>query len=139
MPLSFTLGRLDKIRDTVPGKPGPLTKIANFEDNLLESSVVDHVRRVRFVKALQTELVEYSKAMATIAQKYGESQQGGAFFTIKPEKQAEFAAEKEKLDAETRELLINPLPVSAYEKIPLTAFDLIGLEPFVVMPEDKDA
>jgi hypothetical protein len=136
MPLSFTLGRLDKIRDTIPGKSGPLSKIANFEDM---SSVVDHVRRVRFVKALQTELTEYSKAVATIAQKYGESQQGGAFFTIKPERQAEFAAEKEKLDAETRELLINPLPVSAYEKIPLTAFDLIGLEPFVVMPEDKYA
>jgi hypothetical protein len=134
MPITCICADFEKLRDGGPGKPGPLTKIATFEDI---SSVVDHVRRMRFVKCLQPEVVEYSKAIATLGLKYGESLQGGTLFAIKPENQAAFLSEKAKIDAETRDLLINKLPPSAYEKIPLSALDLLALEPFIILPEEE--
>jgi hypothetical protein len=135
MVIMCTGADIEKLRDA-PGRPGPLSKIANFEDL---SSVVDHVRRVRFIKALQPELVEYSKAVATLGEKYGKPMQGGSYFAIDPEKEDLFKAEKAQLDAEEYTITMTPLPVSAYEKIPLTVLDLLALEPFIVALPDEAA
>jgi hypothetical protein len=125
---------LEKLRDG-PGKPGPLSKIANFEDL---SSVLDHVRRMRFIKAFQPEVIEYAKAIATLGKKYGKPMQNGSYFVIEPEKEDEYRAEKDKFDAEEREIVATPLPFSAYEKIALSALDLLALEPFIVIPDEQE-
>jgi len=131
--IKCTCANLEKLRDA-PGRPGPLAKIANYEDL---SSVVDHVRRVRFIKALQPEVIEYAQAIATLGEKYGKPMQGGSYFAIDPDKETEFKAEKAKIDAEERTIRITPLPPSAYDKIPLSALDLLALEPFIVLPDEE--
>lgn len=133
MSIKCVCADLEKLRDG-PGRAGPLSKIANFEDL---SSVLDHVRRMRFIKAMQPDVVEYAKAIATLGQKYGKPVQNGAYFIIDPEHEAEYKAEKAKIDAEEREIAATPLPFSAYEKIPLSSLDLLALEPFIVIPDEN--
>ena len=135
MSIQCTCADLEKLRDA-PNRPGPLTKIANYEESPDDLSVIDRVRRMRFVKALFPEVTEYAQAVATLGQKCGKPTQGGKYFVIDLEKEDEFKAEKAKIDAETRTIFLMPLPVSAYEKIPLTALDLMALEPFIVLPEE---
>lgn len=135
MSIQCTCADLEKLRDA-PNRPGPLTKIANYEETADDISVIDRVRRMRFVKALVPEITEYAQAVATLGQKLGKPTEGGKYFMIDPEREEEFKAEKAKIDAEPRTIALRRLPVSAYAKISLTALDLMALEPFIVLPEE---
>lgn len=142
MSIKCTYGDLGKLRD-FPGSEGVVRGVASKFYDLVgvegaEVSVVDRFRLMRFVQAVDKELREYVRVLSELGRKYGEpSTVGGtAVFRVSPGRQAEFDAEKASLDAEERELLVNPLPVSAYEKVPLTPRELACLEKFVVPPPE---
>lgn len=141
MSIKCTLGDLGKLRDS-PGPKGVARGVASKLYDLAgaeggEISVVDRFRIMRFVQAVEGELKEYGRVMGELGRKYGKSETVGALevFRVDPGHQAEFDREKASLDAEERELAVNPLPVSAYERVPLTPRELSYLEKFVVVPE----
>ena len=142
MSIKCTYGDIGKLRD-VPGPKGVVRGVAAKLYDLVgvegvEVSVVDRFRVMRFVQAVDKELREYGRVLSELGRKYGEPSTVGdsAVFRIGPERQAEFDAEKASLDAEERELLVNLLPVSAYERVPLTPRELACLEKFVVPPPE---
>lgn len=142
MSIKCTYGDIGKLRD-VPGPKGVVRGVAAKLYDLVgvegvEVSVVDRFRVMRFVQAVDPELREYGRVLSELGRKYGEPSTVGnsVVFLIGPERQAEFDAEKASLDAEERELLVNLLPVSAYERVPLTPRELACLEKFVVPPPE---
>lgn len=142
MSIKCTCGDLGKLRD-VPGPTGVVRGVAAKLYDLVgvegvEVSVVDRFRLMRFVQAVEKELREYGRVLSELGKKYGtpEVVDGMAVFRVSPEHQAEFDSEKAALDSEERELLVSPLPVSAYERVPLTPRELACLEKFVVPPAE---
>jgi hypothetical protein len=142
MSIKCTYGDVVRLRD-VPGPEGVVRGVAAKLYDLLgaeheQVSVVDRFRLMRFVQAVDKELREYGRVLSELGRKYGEpsTEGGSAVFRIRPERKAEFDAEKASLDAEERELPVNPLPVSAYERVPLTPRELACLEKFVVPPPE---
>lgn len=134
MPITCTYGDLDKLRD-LPGRQGPLGKLMNATE---PPSIVDKFRIARFVKSIDEALVEYGKMIVALGKKYGEpsKQNGVDTYKIRPENLDEFNAEKAKVDADVVVLAtLNPLPVTTYSLVPLTAGDLSALEKFVVLPD----
>jgi hypothetical protein len=103
-------------------------------------SVVDRYRIMRFVRVVSGELAAYGKLLSEIGGRYGEvlpAANGFVAFNVRSECREAYQVEKSKLDAMECEGLVSlkPLPVSAYEKIPLTPRDLACLEKFVVPPD----
>jgi hypothetical protein len=142
MSIKCTCGDLGKLRD-VPGPTGVVRGVAAKLYDLVgaegvEVSVVDRFRLMRFVQAVDDEVREYVRVLSELGKKYGESATVGgvSVFRVSLEHQSEFDVEKAALDAEERELLVNPLPVSAYGKVPLTPRELSYLEKFVVLPDE---
>ena len=144
MPIKCTYGDVGKLRD-FPGPEGVVRGVASKLYDLVgvesvgdQVSVVDRFRIARFVNAVNEELQVYGRVMSALGKKYGEpSTVGGlSVFRIIPERQAEFDAEKSSFESEERDLLVNPLPVSAYERVPLTPRELASLEKFVVLPPE---
>ena len=142
MSIKCTCGDLAKLRD-LPGPTGVVRGVAAKLFDVVgvagdQVSVVDRFRLMRFVQAVDAELKEYVRVLSELGRKYGEPATVGAtaVFRVLPEHQAEFDAEKASLDAEERELLVNPLPVTAYEKVALTPRELAYLEKFVVPPAE---
>ena len=131
--IKCTYGDLDRLRDT-PGRTGPLAKLMAAT----EPSIVDKFRIGKLVKAVDAELSAYGKALVDLGQKYGEKTviNGNDSYQILPEHDTEFKAEKKKLDDDPCEVQSNPLPVSSYEKVALTALDLSLLALFIVEPAD---
>jgi len=125
-----------------PGIPGVLTKINDLAGDVsLASSitVVDRYRIMRFVQLVSVELATYLRLLAEIGRKYGEAApapSGFVSFSVRPECRDAYDGEKSRLDALECEGLasLKPLPVTTYEKIPLTPRDLACLEKFVVLP-----
>jgi len=142
MSIKCTYGDIGKLRD-VPGPEGVVRGVLSKLYDLVgaeceQVSVVDRFRLMRFVQAVDKELREYGRVLSALGKKYGEPSTVGEspVFRIRTESQAQFDAEKASLDAEERELLVNLLPVSAYEKVPLTPRELACLEKFVVAPSE---
>lgn len=142
MSIKCTYGDLGKLRD-VPGPAGLVRGVASKLYDLVgvggdQVSVVDRFRLVRFVQAADKELREYGRVLSELGRKYGEPDTSGgvAVFRVSPERQVEFDAEKAALDSTECELLVNLLPVSAYEKVALTPRELASLEKFVVPPTE---
>ncbi len=135
MMTTYTYGDLDQIRDQ-PGRVGPLTKLmeaTNF------GSVVDKFRVIKFYEGLKGVLDDYGKMIAELGDRFGEPVPGQpGHFRILPDHLNEYFAEKAKIDA--TEVLnmpaLTPLPVSAYERVPLTPNDLLTLMKFIVMPPE---
>jgi hypothetical protein len=103
-------------------------------------SVVDRYRIMRFVQLLAGELTVYGRMLGEIGRKYGESTpapSGFVSFSVRPECRESYELEKSNLDALECDGLgsLKPLPVAAYEKVPLTPRDLACLEKFVVLPD----
>ena len=67
MPITFTYGQLDILRDS-PQAPGPLSKLARAES----LSTVDKFRVSRLIKEIDSKLGDYGKTLVEIAKKYGE-------------------------------------------------------------------
>jgi hypothetical protein len=137
MAIKCTYGDVGNLR-RVPGSGGPLAKLMSSELNPLVS-VVDRWRLVRFVKALGAEVDEYTRAFVEVAKRYGTPKTiagGNVSYEVPPERQAEFVAEKKKLDESACEVQVAPLPISVYEHAGLTASDLMLLEKFLVVPDE---
>jgi len=84
---------------------------------------------------------EYTKVLTSLGKKLGteEKKDGYVSFQIPDEKMDEYREEKAKLDATECELAsANVLPVSSYEKVPLTPIELGVLvdSKFVVAPPE---
>lgn len=131
--IKCTYGDLDRLRD-IPTRTGPLSKLMAAP----EPSIVDKYRIVKLVRAVEGELKGYGQALTDLGKKYGDAIKvnGLDSYQIRPGESAEFASEKKKLDDDPCELGVNPLPLTALEKVALTAFDISLLEPFVVPPTD---
>jgi hypothetical protein len=138
----ITYGDVASLGDR-PGFPGVLTKLNDLAGDASLStsiSVVDRYRISRFVQLLSGELATYVRLLGVIGKKYGElarAPSGFVAFNVRPECLGEYEVEKSKLDALECEGLatLKPLPLSAYEKVPLTPRDLAYLEKFVVPPD----
>jgi hypothetical protein len=132
--ITCTFADLDRLRD-MPGRPGPLTKLLNATE---PPTIVDKFRIGRFCKHIHETLLEYGKMLEALGKKYGEpiNVQGFATYKITPENMEAFNLEKAKIDADVVELSsLSPLPLSTYERIPLTPGELDLLDKFVVKPE----
>jgi len=103
-----------------------------------EPSIIDKFRIVKFVKAVDVQLTEYGKALGELSKKYGDKTQinGNDSYKIRPADFEAFGVAKKSLDQDVCELVVNPLPATAYEQVSLTALDLSLLGPFVVEPTD---
>jgi hypothetical protein len=140
--MSVTYGDVAKLGDR-PGAPGPLSKLNDLAGDLSLAgslSVADRYRISRFVQLLAGEVATYGRLVGEIGGKYGEvarAPSGFVAFSVRPECVGDYEREKAALDAMECEGLasLKPLPVSAYEKVPLTPRDLACLEKFVVPPE----
>jgi hypothetical protein len=138
----ITYGDVSQLGDQ-PGRPGVLSKLNDLAGDASLSavlSVADRYRIMRFVRVVSGELAAYGKLLSEIGGRYGEvlpAANGFVAFSVRPECWGDYQDEKAKLDAMECEGLASrkPLPVSAYEKIPLTPRDLACLEPFVVPPD----
>ena len=135
MTTTYTYGDLDRLRDQ-PGRVGPLTKLMETGEQL---STVDKFRIVKFHAVLDGVLTDYGKMIAELGTRFGEPVPGQpGYFRIRPEQASEYVAEKAKVDA--TEVINMPsltlLPVSAYDKVPLSPSDLVSLEKFIVPPTD---
>jgi len=134
--IKCTYGDLDRLRDQ-PTRTGPLTKLMTAT----EPSIIDKFRIGRLVKAVDAELAAYGKALVELGKKYGDpvkvNDKDAGSYEIRPSDMAEFAAEKAKLDGDSCEVLANPLPFSAVEKVvAITPFDISLLSMFVTEPAD---
>jgi len=134
MSITCTYGDLDRLRDA-PSRQGPLTKLMSAT----EPSLVDKFRIVRLAKEVDHELETYGKFLVELGKKYGDPVKinGKPSWQIRPDEQENYLAEKAKIDADPCELLVSPLPASSYEKVPLTATDLMLLGPFIVTPPEN--
>jgi hypothetical protein len=142
--MSIKYGDVARLGDR-PGVPGVLVKLSDLAGDSSLSvtmSVVDRYRIMRFVQLVSAELVLYGKMMGEIGAKYGEATpapNGFVAFNVRAECQADYEAEKSKIDGMECDALaiLKPLPVSTYEKIPLTPRELACLEKFIVPPSDE--
>ena len=140
--MSITFGDVAKLGDR-PGSPGVLSKLGDLAGDAslaISLPVADRYRISRFVQLVSRELTTYVRLVGEIGRKYGESRtapQGFTSFTVRPECRADYEREQADLDEMECEGLaaLSPLPLSSYEKIPLTPRELIVLEKFVVLPE----
>jgi hypothetical protein len=143
MSTPVTYGDVAKLGDR-PGTPGVLAKLNDLAGDASLGGkilVVDRYRIMRFVQLLSGELATYTKLLGEIGRKYGEvspAPSGFVAFNVRIECLAEYEGEKAKLDALECEGLasLKPLPLSTYEKVPLTPRDLACLEKFIVPPAD---
>ena len=133
MPLKCTYGDLDKLRD-FPGRPGPLSKLMTAT----KLSTVDKFRVMRLTKATNDALADYVKSLVELGKKLGTEVKtnDSVSWSIKPEHNEEYLAEKRDLDAVECELTVNPLPTTAIDGTDLTPLDLALLGPFVELPKD---
>jgi hypothetical protein len=131
--IKCTYGDLDRLRDT-PNRTGPIAKLMAAT----EPSIIDKFRIGKLVKAIDAELVAYGKALGELGKKYGDLVKVNNLesYQIRPADMAEFSTEKSKLDGDPCEVLANPLPLSAIEKVALTPLDLNLLSLFVTAPTD---
>jgi hypothetical protein len=141
VPTPITYGDVSRLGDH-PGAPGILSRLNDLAGDASLSaqiSVVDRYRIMRFVQLVSGYLVTYGKLVCEIGVRYGEAVKapsGFVAFNVRPDCLKDYEVEKSKLDALECEGLasLKPLPVSTYEKIPLTPRDLARLEKFVVPP-----
>ena len=141
--MPITYGDVSRLGDREPGVPGVLSKLNDLAGDAslaVTLSVVDRYRIMRFVQLLSGELETYGKLVAEIGRKYGEATpapSGFVSFKLRPECLGDYQVEKAALDALECEGLasLKPLPVSTYEKVPLTPRNLACLEKFVVSPD----
>jgi hypothetical protein len=139
--MTILYGDVAKLGDR-PGARGVLSKLNDLDGDASLSgqiSVVDRYRIMRFVKLISGELAAYGKLVGEIGSRYGEivkAPSGFVAFNVRPECKDAYDVEKNQLDVLECEALasLKLLPVSAYEKIPLTPRDLSLLEKFVVFP-----
>jgi hypothetical protein len=132
--MKCTYGDLDKLRD-FPGRPGPLSKLMTAN----EPSIVNKFRIARLTRAINEHLTDYVKAVVALGKKYGtetRTEGAAASWSIKPENNEAYLAEKNALDAVECELSAGPLPFEAVEGTSLTALDVTLLGPFVTPPSD---
>ena len=133
MSLKCTYGDLDKLRD-FPGRAGPLSKLMTAS----RLSTVDKFRVMRLTKAINDQLGAYVKSLVELGKKFGTETKtnDSVSWSIKPEHNEEYLAEKRALDAVECELAISPLPTTAVDGTDLTPLDLALLGPFVELPKD---
>jgi hypothetical protein len=132
--MTITYGDLDKLRDQ-PGHPGALSKLRTA---LEPTAILDKLRIVKFCRALGEALVEYEKLIEELCRRYGiPLPDRPGIYQLSPGNAPLFAAEKAKIDsAEVVDMpSFSPLPVSAYEKVPLTPGELDVLLKFIVLPD----
>lgn len=146
--IKCTFRDLSKLRD-VRGIPGPFTKLASADEARL--SLVDRMRVSRFLKPLLAETAIFERDYMTLLEKYGTRRKddpaivfdialeddGKGGTRINEARRREFNVEQEKLHEMEREIVVLPLPRSIYEKLSLTAGDLLALEKFIEFPTDE--
>lgn len=129
--IKCTYGDLSRLRDQ-PGRSGVLTKLLTSDAIL---TVVDRFRVLRLCRAAESVLKEYLHVLGELGKKYGDPVEKTSNYQIRPECLHAFEDEILALHATECELTSPPLPLSAYEKVDLTAADLDALEKFLVLPE----
>ncbi len=92
MPIKCTFGDVARLRE-VPGRPGPLSKLAVVESP--PASIVDLFRVKRFVTAMAQEIAEYERVLLALGRKYGYPDLPGG--SVAPDRLAAFRAEYEDL------------------------------------------
>lgn len=146
--IKCTFRDLSKLRD-VRGIPGPFTKLASADETRL--SLVDRVRVSRFLKPLLAETAVFERDYMALLERYGTRRKddpaivfdialeddGKGGTQVNEKRRKEFIVEQEKLYEMECEIAILPLPRSIYEKLSLTAGDLLALEKFIELPTDE--
>lgn len=133
MPVHCTFGDLDRLRN-LPDQENPLSKLMRSTS----PSMVDKVRILRLVQAVDAELARYMRLLEDLGDRHGNLVVEGRkkSWKIRPEKAEAFDASKKELDAVECVVPVDRLPSSALGDPTLTARDLALLEKFVVIPGD---
>ena len=124
--IKTTFGKISALCDTT-GHLGTISRLGGTDIGRV--SISDAVRLMRFLKALSEAAREYAQERLRLAETVGVPEPGHSNIRrLPPEKMAE-------LYAVECDIPVAPLPLSALEGAPITAGDLLLLEPFLLMPD----
>ena len=124
MPIKITYEKIAQLRDPLPGRSGPISRLADAD---LNTSFANRIQISRFLKPVTEAIREYEKSFLELLQKYGKSQ-GSGNFEISADNLGPYQDELKELLSIEIELGTLPLPQKVLESTALTPRDLSLLE-----------